>query len=96
MNKEELFKAFVALFPNWETSVISYKKIGSKTLAIKFSRQSLLEETDQNDTEISRVFLYIDPNNWQFGTKLWRKRPDKLQKKDPLMEGDELNEEKDS
>ena len=48
----------------------SYKKIGSKCLAIRFN----------NGT--SRVFLFENPNNWHFGTKLWRKRPDKFEKGD--------------
>ena len=78
MNKEQLFEAFKELFPDWARKVISYKKIGSKTLAIKFVTS--VEGNKINDE--SRVFLYNDPNNWQFGTKLWRKRPERLPKKD--------------
>ena len=74
MNKEELFKAFQELFPDWARMVTGYKKIGSRVLAITFVTRDL-------ESEESRVFLYVNPNNWQFGTKLWRKRPDKLKKK---------------
>lgn len=72
MNKEQLFDVFKMMFPDWSKAVISYKKIGSKTLAITFL---------DHDVTTSRVFLYNNSNDWQFGTKLWRKRPDKLRKK---------------
>lgn len=85
MSKEQLFDAFKELFPDWAKKVISYKKIGSKTLAIKFVTS--VEENKVN--EESRVFLYNDPNNWQFGTKLWRKRPEHLQKKSKEVKKDE-------
>lgn len=85
MNKDQLFEAFKELFPEWAKKATSYKKIGSKTLAIKFEKPV----DDQKATEISRVFLYNDPNNWQFGTKLWRKRPEKLQKKNKEVKKDE-------
>ena len=85
MNKEQLFDEFKELFPDWAKKVISYKKIGSKTLAIKFVTS--VEENKVN--EESRVFLYNDPNNWQFGTKLWRKRPEHLQKMSKEVKKDE-------
>lgn len=66
MNKEELYAAFEEMFPDWADKVTSYKKIGSKCLSIRF----------RNGT--SRIFLFNNPNNWQFGTKLWRKRPERL------------------
>lgn len=77
MNKEQLFEAFQQLFPEWAKKATTYKKIGSKTLAIKFEEPV----DDQKATETSRVFLYNDLNNWQFGTKLWRKRPERKEKK---------------
>lgn len=77
MNKEQLFEIFTEMFPDWAKKAITYKKIGSRTLAIKFEESV----DDQKATEISRVFLYIDPSNWQFGTKIWRKRPDYYMKK---------------
>lgn len=87
MNKEQLFEAFKELFPDWAKKATSYKKIGSKTLAINF-----VTSVDENTAcEESRVFLYNNPNNWQFGTKLWRKRPEKLQKKNKEVKKDERN-----
>lgn len=77
MNKDQLFAAFQELFPDWAKKATSYKKIGSKTLAIKFEKSV----DEKKATEESRVFLYNDPNNWQFGTKLWRKRPERTAKK---------------
>lgn len=88
MNKEELFKVFEDMFPDWARKAICYKKIGSKTLAIKF-----VTSVEGNKVyEESRVFLYNDPNNWQFGTKLWRKRPEKLQKKNKEVKKDDISE----
>lgn len=80
MNKEKLFKAFQELFPDWAKKATSYKKIGSKTLAIRFATEVTLGEDSGEVKEESRVFLYIDQNNWQFGTKLWRKRPEHVKK----------------
>lgn len=74
MSREELFAAFEELFPDWAKRATSYKKIGSKCLAIRFN----------NGT--SRVFLFENPNNWHFGTKLWRKRPDEAEKKKEIKE----------
>lgn len=79
MSKEQLFEKFTEMFPEWAERVVNYKKIGSKCLAIKFIQ---FGETVTDQTEISRVFLYDNPDNWQFGTKLWRKRPKRLKKKD--------------
>lgn len=78
MSKEELFNIFKIMFPEWAERVVSYKKIGSKCLAIRFE-MPVYKNEDPKDI-ISRVFLYYDPDNWQFGTKLWRKRPDRLNK----------------
>lgn len=77
MNKDQLFEAFQELFPGWAKKATSYKKIGSKTLAINFA----IYLNGEKVTEVSRVFLYVDPSNWQFGTKLWRKRPARTKKK---------------
>lgn len=80
MSREELFAAFEELFPDWAKKATSYKKIGSKCLAIRFN----------NGT--SRVFLFENPNNWHFGTKLWRKRPDKFEKGDKNQKEEKKNE----
>ena len=73
MNKEQLLEKFKLMFPSWAPHIASYKKIGSKTLAIEFNIGPV--------KKVSRVFLYNNPDNWQFGTKLWRKRPKKMKKK---------------
>lgn len=73
MTKEQLFDEFKNLFPNWEDRVIYYKKIGSKCLAILVKNHTGIGSD-------SRVFLYENSNNWQFGTKLWRKRPERKKK----------------
>lgn len=74
MNKDELFAKFRELFPSWKECVVSYKKMGSKCLVVKTQTTSL-------------VFLYYGPDNWQFGTKLWRKRPEKIEKKEESQNG---------
>lgn len=84
MSKEQLFNVFADLFPDWARTAVSYKKVGSKTLAIKFVQ---FGDTVADKKEISRVFMYYSPNNWQFGTKIWRKRPDKIIKGE-VLEGE--------
>lgn len=81
MTKEELFDNFKILFPNWKDRVVSYKKIGSKSLAIKIAKYITKSGAVSEDCD-SRVFLYENQNNWQFGTKLWRKRPERKKKKE--------------
>lgn len=77
MSKEELMAAFRVLFPYWYVKVRHYKKIGSHTLAIQF-----VDNVDGKFCSYSRVFLYYGPDNWQFGTKLWRKRPAPIKKEE--------------
>lgn len=89
MNKDELFEAFKELFPEWAEKVTSYEKIGSKTLAIKFAH---FGDTVADKTEKSRVFLFYDYDNWQFGTKLYRKKP--IIKSNPKNKKEERNEDK--
>lgn len=79
MSKEDLFDMFEQMFPNWAERVTTYKKIGSRTLAIKFKE---FGETVIDQNEVSRVFLYKGPNNWQFGTKMWRKKPNPKKRAD--------------
>lgn len=67
MTGEDLYNAFKEMFPDYADKTIAYKKIGSRTL-------SILTEV----SEKTFVFLYISDDNWHFGTKLWRKRPDKV------------------
>lgn len=69
MTRTDIFDAFMKLFPTWAPHVESYKKIGSKTISLQFKNGK------------SRVFLYNDDDNWNFGTKLWRKKPKPIPKK---------------
>lgn len=72
-SKEELFAEFTKMFPLWAEKATDYKKIGSRALCIFFKTGTV--------GEVSRVFLYYDENNWQFGTKMWRKVPNHVRKK---------------
>lgn len=85
MDKEELFSKFIEMYPEWSRGAISYKKIGSKTLAITFD-SNLVPDCGvlMRDGRCSRVFLYNNPSDWQFGTKLWRRRPRHLDKKEEI------------
>lgn len=75
MSKEELFNIFVEMFPDWARRTICYRKIGSKALLITF--KNFGESLSDPEEHSTRVFLWIDENNWQFGTKLWINRPEK-------------------
>ncbi len=63
MTKDDLFKTFQQMFPDWAEGVINCKKIGSKCIVIYYPN------------DVSYVFLYVDRFNWQFGTKYFRKMP---------------------
>ncbi len=69
MTKHELYYNFCRLFPAWSSFVQDYKKIGSRTIVMNFRYD-----------KTSKVFMYYDDNNWQFGTKIWRKRPERKEK----------------
>lgn len=45
------------------------------------------EHSDSELPVYSRVFLYIGPDNWEFGTKLYRKRPKIYNKTKTVSEG---------
>lgn len=70
MTRLDIYKGFEDLFPDWVEKVESYKKVGSKTISLKMKNGRSL------------VFLYNNPNNWNFGTKPWRKKPEPIQKKE--------------
>lgn len=76
---EELYLIFKGMFPNFGDRVKAYKRIGSCTIAV-----------DLDDNK-SYVFLYISPDNFSFGTKLWRKRPDLVTKKVQKMREENEN-----
>lgn len=69
MRKNDIVLKFEEMFPKWAKKVDDYKKLGNNAITIYFKDGT------------SRVFLYISKNNWQFGTKLWRKRPEFLERK---------------
>ena len=69
MSERELIEKFMMMFPDWNRKAISYKQIGPRALVINYKDKK------------SKVFLYYNDNNWQFGTKLWRRRPTKVEKK---------------
>lgn len=69
MKIDNIWEGFKNLFPDYEDKVESYSKIGSKTIKIKMKTQ------DESDKFL--IFLYNDPFDWTFGTKVWRVRPRK-------------------
>lgn len=78
MKKEEIYNAFVRLFPKWEESVISYKKIGSRAIALFFT--SSFFEKDKK-----LIFFYNNDEDWTFGTKVWRNRPVNVSREDVTL-----------
>ena len=70
MTKDEIWQGFVKLFPTYVERVESYEKIGSKSLSLKIK----MPEGQPNKT---LLFLYNDPWDWTFGSKIWRKKPRK-------------------
>lgn len=68
MTKEVIFGKFAEMFPLIAPDVKSYKKIGSKTISIRMNNGK------------TRTFLYNNPDNWNFGTKPWRKKPEPIAK----------------
>lgn len=66
--KDILFEKFKSMFPAFAENVVSYKRIGSQTISMKMEDGS------------TKLFLYSSPKNWNFGTKLWRKKPDPIPK----------------
>lgn len=66
MTRDNIWDGFCKLFPDWAKHVESYRKIGSKTIELTM------------DTEKKKlIFLYNDPWDWTFGSKVWRVRPRK-------------------
>ena len=67
MEKAGLWWGFTELFPNYVDKVESFKKVGSKTLKLK------MKTDDGSDKHL--FFLYNDPWDWTFGSKVWRTKP---------------------
>lgn len=70
MQRDNIWEGFSKLFPDYVKNVESYKKVGSKTLKIKMKTE--------DGTDKFLFFLYNDPWDWTFGSKVWRTRPKKI------------------
>lgn len=70
MQRDNIWEGFSKLFPDYAKNVESYKKVGSKTLKIKMKTE------DGSDKFL--FFLYNDPWDWTFGSKIWRSKPKKI------------------
>lgn len=69
MTAEELRYIFEANFPDWSDGVVEYQKIGARVLKLICKGNQVL------------YFMWYDDTNWTLGTKLYRKKPKKLQAK---------------
>lgn len=65
---DNIWNGFTKLFPDYVSKVESYKKIGSKSIKLKM-------KTAEGEPEKYLIFLYNDPWDWTFGSKVWRKKP---------------------
>lgn len=65
---DNIWNGFTELFPDYVDKVESYKKIGSKSIKLKM-------KTPEGAPNKFLIFLYNDPNDWTFGTKVWRRKP---------------------
>lgn len=70
MTKDNIWEGFVKLFPDYVGKVESYVKIGSKSIKLKM-------KTPEGAPEKYLIFLYNDPWDWTFGSKIWRSKPKK-------------------
>lgn len=68
MQRDNIWEGFKKLFPDYVPKVETYWKIGSKSIKLKM-------KTAEGEKEKFLIFLYNDPWDWTFGTKVWRKRP---------------------
>ena len=69
MQRDNIWDGFTKLFPDYKEKVESYRKVGSKTLKLKM-------KTDDGSDKFL-FFLYNDPWDWTFGSKVWRTKPRK-------------------
>lgn len=65
---DNIWNGFTKLFPDYVDKVESYKKIGSKSIKLKM-------KTPEGAPDKFLIFLYNDPWDWTFGTKVWRRKP---------------------
>jgi hypothetical protein len=71
MTRDNIWDGFCKLFPDYVKHVESYRKIGSKTIELT------MDTADENGEKKKLIFLYNDPWDWTFGSKVWRARPRK-------------------
>lgn len=83
---KELYAKFELMFPKLAEDATGCSRIGSRVISIRFKNP----EDENNDKSL--VFLYINDNNWQLGTKLWRKRPNFLSNKNNIKKEEDQNE----
>lgn len=68
MTTDELYNRFVSLFPVYKAGIIYCEKIGARAIKITLIGGRI------------RYFIWYNDENWTFGTKLYRKRPEKQKK----------------
>lgn len=83
MTRDNIWEGFIKLFPYLSDRVERYTKIGSRTIKLHMKNNSTL------------IFLYNDPNDWTFGTRVWRNKPRKLKTDFSDIEN-ELNKKEDT
>lgn len=66
MDKDSLFEKFKELFPIWSKLTSHYEKIGTETLRLQIKH---FGDTLIDLGESTMVFMYVDENNWYFGTR---------------------------
>lgn len=69
MQRDNIWAGFVKLFPDYVDKVQSYTKIGSRSIKLK------MKTPEREYGEKYLIFLYNDPWDWTFGSKIWRKKP---------------------
>ena len=72
MTRDNIWEGFCKLFPDWVKNVESYRKIGSKTIELT------MKSVNENNEKRKLIFLYKDPWDWTFGSKVWRAKPRKV------------------
>lgn len=68
MNARTLYQTFKGMFPDIAEDCNSYKRMGSRAIAVYLKSGKSL------------IFMYTNENNWNLGTKYWRKMPSKTPK----------------
>lgn len=64
MRNDELFEIFKTMFPEYAKCAKNSRLIGSKAISIEMGNGKSL------------IFMYYNQDNWTFGTKVWRRKPD--------------------